>query len=279
MTDQDKIEAAIAEAFTLYVENKLSAYSWGWSKLEALCEEAPLNAYSCILKITESPSKLVASAVGAGPLKRLLEGSAALVMPALEQDIVDKDGLRTALASATAFGLYTGDLVLDEKLREIHDKFELTEHYKDLCKLNSFDGENLTQSFQFQDASLLFQVCKASNSNNLYFEVSNQGGSDADKIRICGELNPEEIRKWLNDLEAIYCKLQGNCEIKLGNSTCAIFTLSVSSLGSLAVQGNFWIKSFLMPHSIELEIDQTYLKTLIERLKEALKRVTSEGVT
>ncbi len=92
MTTKDKIEAAIAEAFTLYVENKLSAYSWGWSKLEALCEEAPLNAYSCILKITESPSKLVASAVGAGPLKRLLEASAALVMPALEQDIIDKDG-------------------------------------------------------------------------------------------------------------------------------------------------------------------------------------------
>lgn len=274
MSEYESSKESIAEAFILYVENKLEGYSWGPTELACLCEDEPIEGYHCILSIIESALPTTAAATG-DHLKKILEGSAELILPrlekGLEQPAESSEPLKSALASAMCFGIYTGNTDFDARLEQLFSKYKLSDLYEKHYSISA-ELQNNTHVFQYQENKLSFSYRKAADFNAFDFALLFEVANNSNKIRVCGKVASEEIEKWQNELEKLYKDLQGDCRIKLGDKSCVNFLLSINQRGELKVRVNFRIKELLMPHLLKLELDQTHLRLLIERLKLAANR-------
>jgi len=193
MSSQPNIETSLVESFILCVEHNLEAYDWALFDLKTLCENDPLRGYHCIVKIAQSGSPSVASRLGTGYLKYLVEKSWDKIAESLLEDAQASELMRYALSSAMAFGLYSGDSAFNDQLQEFWERWNLREYYLRLCEISRADLVETAKGFESRLGDLILRFRKEQNLTSHTFDFEAIDITPAGKVRIIGKIDFEEI--------------------------------------------------------------------------------------
>lgn len=259
---------ALAAAFVLRYDNNLIDYDWASSAFERLRCCDPKGAYECMLNILSSASLTTFSTLGATQLKPLLEASARDVLDYVLFDVQSNEPLRYSLASAMAFGLYTGNSLFDEELLNVWTSLSLRNYYLDLCKHTAAERDYGELQLRLGSLFMSFQSGKDFRGRGLFFDSFTEG--EEKPIRVFGLVALQRIKEWRADLERIYMDVSGKTILSLGHRSRLTLELEILKTGIVDVSGNFWINSCLMPQLIDLELDQTHLKEILDKLNNAI---------
>jgi hypothetical protein len=264
------IEASLIEAFILCVEHRLESYDWALDDLQVLCENDPARGYRCIVKIAQAGTPGVASRLGIGFLKDLIEKSGDKIVGALLEDAQTAEALRYALSSAMAFGVYSGSSALDEQLAEFWERWNLREYYLKLCEISRDDLVETARGFEARLGDLILRFRQDHSSPKQIFDFEALDITPAGKVRIVGAIDYKEIVQWRRDLREIYQNVQGTCGVKIGSGNHLVIVIDIQELGLMLVRVNYWVNDCLLPQKLEIELAQTFLPPFLEQLEQIL---------
>ncbi|MBS2005417.1 MAG: hypothetical protein JST01_00155 [Cyanobacteria bacterium SZAS TMP-1] len=266
MSSKPNIETSIVEAFILCVEHNLEAYDWALIDLETMCENDPMRGYQCIVKIAQSGSPSVASRLGTGYLKYLVEKSWDKIAEPLLEDAQASESMRYALSSVMAFGLYSGDSAFNERLQEFWERWNLREYYLRLCEISSGDLAETAKGFELKLGDLILRFRKEAHLPSHTFDFEALDITPGGKVRISGKIDLEEIAQWRDDLRNIFNKVAGTCSIRMGADSRLMIVIDIKKAGSMAVRVNYWVNNFILQQMVDLEMDQSFLRPVLEQL-------------
>ncbi len=219
------------------------------------------------MKIAQSGSSSVASRLGTGYLKYLVEKSWDKIDGSLLEGAQTSELMRYALSSALAFGLYSGNSAFNEQLKEFWERWNLREYYLRLCEISRADLVETAKGFECRLGDLILHFRKEQNLTSHTFDFEAVDLTPTGKVRIIGKIDFEEIVKWRSDLRDIFKNIGGTCGFKMGADSHLVIVIDIETAGLMSIRVNYWVNNFILPHMLDLELDQTFVQPFLEQLE------------